>query len=256
MSGPGSYPPGDVNVSGKRDSADALLVLKYDVGLTLGVTTWPPGPGTVYLPLCDVTQDGKCNSTDALRILMCDVGLASCPRAPRRRRSRRERQPRLRIRPTSARSRRWMPATGQVVVRVLAESPYTPLAVAAARPALRSSPVDGGRLRGEPGRPAGPGGVQPGVCRAVRSATPASPPAASSRRRRCWSCGCGRSMPQSLQQLAGGSPAIEIAEATLFDLEGNALRPVLGSKEPATPPGAGGLPARSSWPAPAARALR
>ena len=33
VSGPGSYPPGDVNVSGKRDSADALMVLKYDVGL-------------------------------------------------------------------------------------------------------------------------------------------------------------------------------------------------------------------------------
>ena len=54
-------------------------MLKYDVGLAPGVTTWPPGPGTVYLPLCDVTQDGKCNSTDALRILMCDVALASCP---------------------------------------------------------------------------------------------------------------------------------------------------------------------------------
>ncbi len=79
VSGPGSYPLGDVNVSGRRDSADALLVLKYDVGLTPGVTTWPPGPGTVYLPLCDVTQDGRCNSTDALRILMCDVALASCP---------------------------------------------------------------------------------------------------------------------------------------------------------------------------------
>ena len=39
-----------------------------------------------------------------------------------------------------------------------------------------------------------------------------------------------------LEQIAGGSPAIEIAEATLFDLEGNALRPVLDSKEPATIP--------------------
>jgi hypothetical protein len=79
MSGPGGYPIGDVNVSGRRDSADALLVLKYDVGLAQGVTGWPPGPGTVYLPLCDITQDGACNSTDALRILLCDVRLATCP---------------------------------------------------------------------------------------------------------------------------------------------------------------------------------
>ena len=43
-------------------------------------------------------------------------------------------------------------------------------------------------------------------------------------------------MPTVLQQIAGGSPAIEIAEATLFDLDGNALRPVLGSKEPAETP--------------------
>ena len=83
VSGPGSYPIGDVNVSGKRDAADALLVLKYDVGLTPGVTTWPPGPATVYLPLCDVTEDGACNSSDALRILMCEVSLASCGPAER-----------------------------------------------------------------------------------------------------------------------------------------------------------------------------
>ena len=57
-----------------------------------------------------------------------------------------------------------------------------------------------------------------------------------------------------LEQIAQGSPAIEIAGATLFDLEGNALRPVLGPKEPPTTRARSSCP--SSWLAPAARALR
>jgi hypothetical protein len=129
ISGPGSYPPGDVNVSGKRDSADALLVLKYDVGLATGVTTWPPGPGTVYLPLCDVTQDGKCNSTDALRILMCDVALASCPAGAAAEAANSEIP--ADAHPAYFRAeQRADSATGQVSVRVLAESPHTPLGAA------------------------------------------------------------------------------------------------------------------------------
>ncbi len=126
VSGPGSYPLGDVNVSGRRDSADALLVLKYDVGLTPGVTTWPPGPGTVYLPLCDVTQDGRCNSSDALRILMCDVAMASCPSAGAAAAdaaSLGDAQPaffRLEQEPDGS---EW-------VVRVVAESPHAPLGAA------------------------------------------------------------------------------------------------------------------------------
>ncbi|MFQ6099567.1 MAG: hypothetical protein ACE5O2_17675 [Armatimonadota bacterium] len=79
--GPDAYPLGDVNANGWRDSADALLVLKYDVGLIPGVVDFPPGPRTIYLPLCDIVQDGQCNSSDALRILQCDVRLpgVDCP---------------------------------------------------------------------------------------------------------------------------------------------------------------------------------
>ncbi len=84
ITGPGGYPLGDVNANGRRDSADALLVLKYDIGLIAGVDYFPPGPGTVYLPLCDIIEDGQCNSSDALRILQCDVGMpgVDCPAVP------------------------------------------------------------------------------------------------------------------------------------------------------------------------------
>jgi hypothetical protein len=79
--GPDAYPTGDVNANGRRDAADALLVLKYDVGLISGVTDFPPPQRTIYLPLCDIVEDGQCNSSDALRILQCDVGLpdVDCP---------------------------------------------------------------------------------------------------------------------------------------------------------------------------------
>jgi hypothetical protein len=78
---PENYPVGDVNANGVRNSADALLVLKYDVGLVAGATSFPPALGTIYLPLCDIVQDGKCNSSDALRILQCEVQMpgVSCP---------------------------------------------------------------------------------------------------------------------------------------------------------------------------------
>jgi hypothetical protein len=78
---PDGYPLGDVNLSGRRDSADGLLVLRYDIGLMAGTTDFPPGPGRIYLPLCDITGDGQCNSSDALRILQCDamIGGVSCP---------------------------------------------------------------------------------------------------------------------------------------------------------------------------------
>ena len=79
--GPESFPIGDVNASGFRDSADSLLVLRYDVGLTMGGQTFPPPPRTIYVPLCDIVQDGRCNSSDALRILQCDAGMpgVTCP---------------------------------------------------------------------------------------------------------------------------------------------------------------------------------
>jgi hypothetical protein len=82
--GPSSYPLADVNVDGVRDSADALLILKYDVGLFLGDTNFPPAPGKIYLPLCDIVQNGQCNSGDALRVLQCDVQMpsVSCPNQP------------------------------------------------------------------------------------------------------------------------------------------------------------------------------
>lgn len=84
LSGPDAYSLGDVNASGRRDSGDALLVLKYDVGLIPGVTSFPPGPRTIYLPLCDIIEDGVCNASDALRILQCDVGMSGveCPNHP------------------------------------------------------------------------------------------------------------------------------------------------------------------------------
>ena len=236
VSGPGSYPIGDVNVSGKRDAADALLVLKYDVGLTPGVTTWPPGPATVYLPLCDVTEDGTCNSSDALRILLCEVDLASCgPQSV-----------------TAADAAAEVPAdappvylsteqevdagTGQVVVRVRAESPDTPLAVASLDLRYDPAQADGGGVRGEPRRPARPGGLQPGRTSPIRCATPASQPAASSKPAPLLELRLRPVDADSPATDREGSPAIEIAEATLFDLEGNALRPVLGSKEPAETP--------------------
>jgi hypothetical protein len=75
------YTLGDVNANGARNAADAMLTLKYDIGLNLGVTTFPPGPNTVYLPLCDIVENGRCDSSDALRILQCDVGMTgvACP---------------------------------------------------------------------------------------------------------------------------------------------------------------------------------
>ena len=84
LTGPSGYPLGDVNANGRRDSADALLVLKYDIGLMSGDESFPPGPGQIYLPLCDIVGDGQCNSSDALRILQCDVGMTGvdCPSVP------------------------------------------------------------------------------------------------------------------------------------------------------------------------------
>lgn len=81
MAGAETYPMGDVNATGVRNSADAMLALKYDIGLILGVTAFPPGPNTVYLPLCDIVENGRCDSSDALRILQCDVGISgiTCP---------------------------------------------------------------------------------------------------------------------------------------------------------------------------------
>ena len=129
VSGPGSYPTGDVNVSGKRDAADALLVLKYDVGLTPGVTTWPPGPATVYLPLCDVTEDGACNSSDALRILLCEVDLASC--GPQGAMGVEALQAPADAPPVYLATQHEVDeATDRVDVMVCAQSPVTPLAVA------------------------------------------------------------------------------------------------------------------------------
>lgn len=84
LTSPENYPLGDVNANGVRNSADALLILKYDVGLIAGDTNFPPGLGQIYLPLCDIAPDGRCNSSDALRILQCDVQMpgVSCPNRP------------------------------------------------------------------------------------------------------------------------------------------------------------------------------
>lgn len=75
------YLLGDANANGARNATDAMLALKYDIGLIIGVTSFPPGPNTVYLPLCDIVENGRCDSSDALRILQCDAGLTNvaCP---------------------------------------------------------------------------------------------------------------------------------------------------------------------------------
>lgn len=38
------YTLGDVNANGASNVADAMLTLKYDIGLIIGVTAFPPGP--------------------------------------------------------------------------------------------------------------------------------------------------------------------------------------------------------------------
>lgn len=56
---------GDVDSSGKVNSTDALLVLKYTVGIEKTINT----------KYADVNNDGKVNSSDALDILKICVGL-------------------------------------------------------------------------------------------------------------------------------------------------------------------------------------
>ena len=59
---------GDVNIDGKVDSADALLILRYDVNkATLN---------NIQLLAADVSKDGKVDSADALLILRSDVNKA------------------------------------------------------------------------------------------------------------------------------------------------------------------------------------
>ncbi len=234
ISGPGSYPLGDVNVSGRRDSADALLVLKYDVGLTPGVTTWPPGPGTVYLPLCDVTQDGRCNSTDALRILMCDVALASCPAAAGTAAveeiSLDDAQPaffRLEQQPDG----------NEWTVRVVTESPHAPLGVTVLN------------LTYDPAR------VKVVSCSenpAGRTDLAACNPAYAEGTVRYTGITTGGIVEAAplaevrfevldatfAEQLAAGAPLAELAVEAAFDVDLNALRPevtVPGNDEPAMP---------------------
>ena len=55
---------GDVNNDGSVNSADALIVLQYSVGLT-----------AIDTNLGDVNKDGIVNSADALMILQYSVGL-------------------------------------------------------------------------------------------------------------------------------------------------------------------------------------
>jgi len=234
LSGPGSYPPGDVNVSGKRDSADALLVLKYDVGLALGVTTWPPGPGTIYLALCDITQDGQCNSTDALRILMCDVGLASCPAGAG-----------AAVADAGSLEAAYPAhftiqqevdaAAGQVVVRVQAASPYVPLAAAALD--LRYDPIQlsvascaenpAGRLDLAVCNP----DYAEGTIRYTGVTMGGIVEAAPLVELRLQILD-----PAALEQLGQGRPAVDLSVTAAFDLEGAALRPVIAAPPAASSP--------------------
>jgi len=228
ISGPGSYPPGDVNVSGKRDSADALLVLKYDVGLAQGVTTWPPGPGTVYLPLCDVTEDGACNSTDALRILMCDVKLASCPGGAAV--AGYEAAGLQDAQPAYLQVEQAVDAgAGEVVVQVRAASPHAPLAAAAL--GLRYDPS---RLAVETCVENPAGWLDLAVCNPAFAADTVRYTGLTTGgivewtplvevRLRALAAGV-------LDEVAAGGAALEIVDAALFDLDGNALRAEYGER--------------------------
>lgn len=60
---------GDVDLDGSVDSADALKVLRFDVGNA--------DFNALQLLLADVTKDGKTDSADALQILRFDVGKPS-----------------------------------------------------------------------------------------------------------------------------------------------------------------------------------
>ena len=76
-----NYVAGDVNVDGRCDVADALLMLHYHQGLASAGENFPPAPGEIYLPLCDIVANGLCDDADALRVLRCDVGIPTtyCP---------------------------------------------------------------------------------------------------------------------------------------------------------------------------------
>jgi len=227
-------------VSGRRDSADALLVLKYDVGLTLGVTTWPPGPGTVYLPLCDVTQDGRCNSTDALRILMCDVALASCPAAG----------------PAAAADTTGLedaqPAFFRLeqqldgdewTVRVMAESPHAPLGATVLNLTYDPARASVVSCSDHPAQRMGlPSAMDLAVCNPTYAE-------GQVRYTGITTGGIVEAAPLAevrfqvtdaafAEQLSQGVPLAELAVEAAFDVDLNALRPeiiVPGNDEPATP---------------------
>lgn len=57
---------GDINGDGKVNSSDALIVLRYCVGMSTGVKNMKPA---------DINHDGKINTNDALIILRICVGL-------------------------------------------------------------------------------------------------------------------------------------------------------------------------------------
>ena len=57
---------GDINGDGRANSSDALIVLRYSVGLSTGIKDMSPG---------DLNHDGKINTADALIILRICVGL-------------------------------------------------------------------------------------------------------------------------------------------------------------------------------------
>ena len=61
------YPLGDVDMNGSADSADALLALRY----SMGITALAPG----QLELGDVNGDGSVTSADALIILRASLGV-------------------------------------------------------------------------------------------------------------------------------------------------------------------------------------
>ena len=209
------------------------MVLKYDVGLAQGVTTWPPGPGTVYLPLCDVTEDGACNSTDALRILMCDVALASCSGDAMAAAEAAALQDAL---PAYLQLDHTLDAgAGQVVVQLRAESPYAPLA--AATLGLRYDPT---RLAVESCAENPAGRLDLAVCNPAYAAD-------TVRYTGITTGGIVEWTPlvevrlraldaEILDQIAAGGVALEIVDAALFDLDGNALRPEYGTPQPASGP--------------------
>ena len=60
---------GDANCDGEVDNIDAMLIARYDVGLTAA--------NKIHLEACDVNGDGAVDNIDAMLVARYDVGFTS-----------------------------------------------------------------------------------------------------------------------------------------------------------------------------------